>query len=87
MTACLVQTGNLSDSDGFPPGASTSRARIWKKDGRWRLLVPVPGGFVTGACATWREAFESALAELAFHLGWITNDNPDPLPHSWEGVR
>lgn len=42
------------------------RGRVRKRNGRWDLLIPVPGGFVVGAYPTWREAFDTASREVAF---------------------
>lgn len=43
-----------------------TRARVWKRNGRWELSIPMAGGFVIAAYPTWREAFDSASHEVAF---------------------
>jgi hypothetical protein len=40
-------------------------ARVWKQDGRWHWDVRSPGLRSTGERASWREAYDAALAELA----------------------
>ena len=46
------------------------RAKVWKRNGRWELNIPVPGGFVIGAYPAWREAFDIASREVALRRSW-----------------